>query len=163
MTTAPEQGVRPPILELITERETVAGAVAEQLREQIATLTDQLAAADNELAELAITRKTLLRLTGPTDAAKSTDATVASTAYQQILAVIGTATGPIRAKDLCVALGTGVTAKDTEGIRAKLKRLVARQILTESEPGLFILAPAALPQKRSASSTSNPQPNSERT
>jgi len=31
-------------------------------------------------------------------------------------------------------------AKDTEGLRAKLKRLVARAVLTEPEPGLFALA-----------------------
>jgi len=38
--------------------------------------------------------------------------------------------GPgLRAKDLCRALGFGTELKDTEGIRAKLKRLVNRQIL----------------------------------
>ena len=31
--------------------------------------------------------------------------------------------------------------KDTEGVRAKLKRLVNRQILTESQPDLFTLNP----------------------
>ncbi|MFF3867164.1 hypothetical protein [Micromonospora sp. NPDC001898] len=46
----------------------------------------------------------------------------------------------MRAMDICHALGTGVTAKDTEGLRAKLKRLVARHILTEPEAGLFTLA-----------------------
>lgn len=51
------------------------------------------------------------------------------------------ATAPMRAKDICQALGTGTTAKDTENLRAKLKRLVARQILTEPEAGLFTLAP----------------------
>lgn len=47
----------------------------------------------------------------------------------------------MRAKDICQALGTGTTAKDTENLRAKLKSLVARQILTEPETGLFTLAP----------------------
>jgi hypothetical protein len=37
------------------------------------------------------------------------------------------------------ALGIGTEPKDTEGIRAKLKRLVNRQILTETEPGLLTL------------------------
>lgn len=50
--------------------------------------------------------------------------------------------GPFGAKDVCLALGLGVTAKDTEGLRAKLKRLVTRQILIEAEPGVFTLAPA---------------------
>jgi hypothetical protein len=131
---------QPPLLDLLTERETAAGIAAERLREQITSLTDQLTTAETELAELAITRKTLLSLTGHTDAAAPADATVASPAYQQILAVFHTATAPMRAKDICHALGTGTTAKDTEGLRAKLKRLVARQILTEPEAGLFTLA-----------------------
>ncbi|RKR88336.1 hypothetical protein BDK92_2649 [Micromonospora pisi] len=132
---------QPPLLDLLTERETAARAAAERLREQIASLSDQLTTAETELAELAITRKTLLSLTGHTDTTAPADATVASPAYQQILAVFHTATSPMRAKDICHALGTGVTAKDTEGLRAKLKRLVARQILTEPEAGLFTLAP----------------------
>jgi hypothetical protein len=45
-----------------------------------------------------------------------------------------------RAKDVCHALGIGVTPKETEGIRAKLKRLVNRHILTETQPGLFTLS-----------------------
>jgi hypothetical protein len=40
---------------------------------------------------------------------------------------------------VCLALGIGTEPKDTEGIRAKLKRLVNRQIVTETQPGLFIL------------------------
>ncbi|RQX05909.1 hypothetical protein [Micromonospora inaquosa] len=131
---------RLPVLDLLTERETAAGVTVERLREQIGILTDQLTTAETELAELAITRKTLLNLTGHADPAAPADATVASPAYQQILAVFHTAAGPMRAKDICRALDTGVTAKDTEGLRAKLKRLVARQILTEPEAGLFTLA-----------------------
>jgi hypothetical protein len=38
-----------------------------------------------------------------------------------------------------LALSIGTEPKDTEGIRAKLKRLVNRQILTETPPGLFTL------------------------
>ncbi|GAA0908470.1 hypothetical protein Vau01_100260 [Virgisporangium aurantiacum] len=50
------------------------------------------------------------------------------------------ATGnPLRAKDICVALGTGTAAKNTESLRAKLKRLVTRDVLTELESGLFAL------------------------
>jgi hypothetical protein len=129
----------PPIWDLITERETVATAVAQQLREQIAELSAQLADAETELADLAVTRKTLTKLTGQTDATTRLDVTVAGVAYQQILAVF-TTTEPMRAKDVCLALGLGVAPKDTEGIRAKLKRLTARQILVETEPGLFALA-----------------------
>ena len=139
------------ILDLITAQEAAATAQAEQLREQITTLAEQLTAAETELADLATTRATLLRLTGADDP-PSADATLASTAYQQILAVF-TTTGDIdglRAKDICRALGVDTTANHTESLRAKLKRLVARGALAEPEPGLFTLT-------RPATSSPNPE------
>lgn len=45
----------------------------------------------------------------------------------------------LRAKDLCESLDAGLEPKQIEGMRAKLKRLVSRGILTEPEPGLFTL------------------------
>jgi hypothetical protein len=101
----------------------------------------QFARAETQLSQLAITRKTLTSLIGEPEASAAADATVTSAAYQQILGVFGTATGALRAKDVCLALGLDTAAKDIEGLRAKLKRLVARQILVETEPGLFTLAP----------------------
>lgn len=130
-----------PLLDLIDERQAAAGAAADVLREQIAKLTAELALVETELTELAITRKTLQRLTGQAEATAPVDATITSAAYQQILAVFATAASGMRAKDVCLTLGLGVTAKDTEGMRAKLKRLVSRQILIEAEPGLFTLVP----------------------
>ncbi|WP_432986313.1 hypothetical protein [Dactylosporangium sp. CA-233914] len=141
------------ILDLITTRETAATTQAEQLREQINTLTEQLAAIETELADLATTRGTLLRLAITTDSTASTDATLASTAYQQILAVFATTESGLRAKDICHALGVGTTANHTESLRAKLKRLVARSVLTEAEPGLFALA-------QPTTSSPNPTPES---
>jgi hypothetical protein len=44
---------------------------------------------------------------------------------------------PLRARDLCIALDLPIAAKNTEGIRSKLKQLVSRGILAETEPGLF--------------------------
>jgi hypothetical protein len=131
----------PPILDLIAERETAATATAAALRDQIARLTDQLTRAETELTELAITRKTLMRLTGEAEVTTPLDATIASGPYQQILAVFATTTSPLRAKDVCLALDAAATAKDVEKMRARLKRLVTRQILVETEPGLFTLAP----------------------
>jgi hypothetical protein len=132
--------ILPPQLDLIANREATASTTAEQLRERIAQLTDQLAVAETELAELAITRKTLTRPTGgdiqaPTPVDTPVDATIASPA------AFATAPGGMRAKDLCLALGLDITPQHTEGTRAKLKRLVTRSILTEPEPGLFTLAP----------------------
>jgi hypothetical protein len=142
------------ILELITTREAVATAQAEQMRAQIAALTEQLALVDAELADLATTRTTLLRLAGVTDASTApTHATTASPAYQQILAVFTTSANPLRAKDICNILGTGTAAKNTENLRAKLKRLVTRGVLTEPEPGLFTLA-----QPTTSSPDQTPEP-----
>ncbi len=142
------------ILDLLTTRETAATTQAEQLREQITTLTEQLTTVETELTDLAITRATLLQLTGAADSPPPADATPASTAYQQLLAVFTATTGSgLRAKDICHALGVGTTANHTESLRAKLKRLVARGVLTEPEPGLFTLA-------QSTTSTPNPTPES---
>jgi hypothetical protein len=147
------------LLALITERETTTAAAAEQLRQQITELTDQLIHVDTELTELAITRRTLLRLAGPTDTPPA-GATVTSPAYQQIIAVFTTTTTRLRAKDVCHALGIGTTANDTESLRAKLKRLVARNVLVEPEPGLFTLADTST---EATTSSSIPDPNPERT
>lgn len=76
---------------------------------------------------------------------RTPDSTVASPAYQQILAVFTATDNPLRAKDICHALGTGTTAKDTERLRAKLKRLVARDVLTELEPCLFAVPATSSP------------------
>ena len=38
---------------------------------------------------------------------------------------------------VCQALDLPILPKNTEGIRAKLKRLVTRGVLAELEPGLF--------------------------
>jgi hypothetical protein len=94
------------------------------------TPTEQLTAVD--LA-------TLLRLTGTADGPPPADTTVASTAYQQILAVFAPAnTGS--AKDMGHALDIGATTNRTESPARKLKRLVTRGVLTEPEPRVFTLA-----------------------
>jgi hypothetical protein len=128
-----------PILEAITAREAVTGLAADQLREQISVLSQQLSAFETELADLATTRSTLLRLGGHIED-QSAETAPGNPTYQQILAVFATPGHPLRAKDICQALGIGVTANHTESLRAKLKRLVARDVLTEDRPGLFALA-----------------------
>jgi hypothetical protein len=131
----------PPILDLIAERQTIATAAGTTLREQITALTERLAAIETELTELTITRKTLLRLAGESEVTTALDATIASGPYQRILAVFAGATSAIRAKDVCLALDTDTSPKSVEKTRARLKRLVTRQVLAEPEPGLFALAP----------------------
>lgn len=125
------------ILDRITERETIAAHTAERLREQIALLSTELTRIDRELADLATTRTTLQHLTTTEFAAD--DPTVISSAYQQILAVLKTAPAGMRAKDVCLALDIEPLPKHVEGARAKLKRLVNREIATEVQPGIFTL------------------------
>ena len=127
------------LLGLIGERETTAAATAGRLREQITLLTSELTRIDHELADLATTRSMLRDLA--TTEFTADDPTVISAAYQQILAVLGATTAGMRAKDVCLALGIEPLPKHVEGARAKLKRLVTRELVTEDQPGIFTLIP----------------------
>jgi hypothetical protein len=124
------------LLGLIDERESTAAA---RLREQITLFTCELTRIDRELADLATTR-TMLRELAATEFTAD-DPTVISAAYQQILAVLGTASAGMRAKDVCLALGIEPLPKHVEGARAKLKRLVTRELVAEDQPGIFTLIP----------------------
>ncbi|MBV1856615.1 hypothetical protein [Catellatospora tritici] len=66
--------------------------------------------------------------------------------------MFGTAVGSMRAKDGCLEIGVGITAKDTDGMRAKLKRIVNRQILVEAGPGLFARSQQRRPHSSGAGS-----------
>jgi hypothetical protein len=127
------------VLGLIAEREAAAIRAADELRTQITTLTSELAGIDDELADLATTRQTLRTLAKAEFTAD--DPTVISSAYQQILTVLRTAPAGMRAKDICVALDIEPLPKHVEGARAKLKRMVSREILAEDPPGIFTLTP----------------------
>jgi hypothetical protein len=141
------------ILDLISERQAAVAATITDLREHIGKLTNELRTAEIEFNDLATTRTTLNRLTATSDDLTASNP-LEITAYQQILAVFHTGNGALRAKDVCHALGMGVEPKDTEGVRAKLKRLVKRRQLTEAEPGLFALPvpPAAADQATTSNS-----------
>ena len=125
------------ILGLITDREGAARLRGDQIRAQITALTSELAHIDAELADLTTTRSTLRALAAAEFTAD--DPTVISAAYQQILTVLGTSTTGMRAKDICLALDIEPLPKHVEGTRAKLKRLVTREIVTETTPGIFTL------------------------
>lgn len=127
------------ILGLIAERETTARHRAEHIRAQIAALTSDLAQIEADLADLTTTRRTLRALAAGECTAD--DPTVTSSAYQQILTILSASTTGMRARDICLALQIEPIPKHIEGTRAKLKRLVNRTIVTESEPGIFTLAP----------------------
>ena len=127
------------ILDLIAERETLAGQAADRLREQITALTAELAQLDSDLADLATTRTTVKDLAA--EQFTDEDPTIASAPYQQILAALAAHPAGMRAKDICLAVGVDPIPKHVEGARSRLKRMVTRKILTENEPGVFTLAP----------------------
>ena len=127
-----------PLLERVDARERELTAAAEQLRTQIDELTTRLRELDEEIENLAATRKTLLAL--PPVAPEPTEeppALPAHPAYQQILETFAETPGPKRARDLCQALDLPLTPKSIESTRHKLKRLVSLGVLAEAEPGLF--------------------------
>ncbi|MGW0801389.1 hypothetical protein [Nonomuraea sp. NPDC002799] len=125
-------------LERLAEREAAAQAEADHLREQIGELTQRLSTAEQVLSRLRVTRQTILEMTGePSEA--SSGAAVLSPVYRQILTIVEQAPDGLRVKDICRMLNTDVDHKHTESLRAKLKRMVARGVLTEPEPGLFTL------------------------
>jgi hypothetical protein len=125
-------------LERLAEREAAAQAEAVRLREQITELSQRLSAAEDVLSRLHITRETILEMTG--DLAETASGLPAlSPVYRQILAIVEQAPDGLRVKDICRMLNTEADHKHTESLRAKLKRMVARGILNEPEPGLFTL------------------------
>ncbi|MFD9125720.1 hypothetical protein [Kitasatospora sp. NPDC059571] len=127
-----------PLLERIDARERELGTAAEQLRTQIDELAARPRELDEEIENLAVTRKTLRTL--PATAPEPTQeppALPTHPAYQQILGTFAKTPGPKRARDLCQALDLPLTPKSIESTRHKLKRLVGLGVLAETEPGLF--------------------------
>lgn len=90
------------------------------------------------MERLEITRETVLEL-ATEDGAPAPEPLPPG--YPEILALFEQHTDGLRAKDVCHTLGLGIEPRHTEGVRAKLKRLVNRGILTDPEPGLFTLTP----------------------
>lgn len=128
-------------LERITDREQQATAAREQIRTQISELTARLDDLDAELADLAVARKVLLALGEDEQPPTTHPALPDNPAYQHILTVLTDADGPLRCKDLCHALDTGTEPKHIEGMRSKLKRLLATGLVVEEAPGLFAIPP----------------------
>jgi hypothetical protein len=73
------------------------------------------------------------------------DQAVMSPAYRQIAAVFAERSGAKRCRDVVAAIGVlEATDSQRESMRSKLKRLVARGVLIEAEPGLFELSAAGV-------------------
>ncbi|MFE1989532.1 hypothetical protein [Streptomyces mirabilis] len=124
-----------PLLDVLGIQEDAARALADDLRTRIDELQTRLREAETHLEHLAITRKTVTGLAdwlpaAPPDLPEHPD-------YPRILAVFNDATGPLRAREVCEALDHELLPKNIEGTRAKLKRLVKLDILTEVDAGSF--------------------------
>ncbi|MEE1767122.1 hypothetical protein PUR34_02735 [Streptomyces sp. JV185] len=124
-----------PLLDALGIQEEAARALADDLRGQIAELQDRLRETETHLEHLSITRKTITGLAdrlpaSPPHLPEHPD-------YPRILAIFNEAAGSLRARDICEALDHELLPKNIEGTRAKLKRLVKLDILTEAETGSF--------------------------
>ncbi|SEG85570.1 hypothetical protein SAMN05216223_11696 [Actinacidiphila yanglinensis] len=124
-----------PLLEALDLQEDAAQALADDLRAQIEDLQTRLREAQTHLDHLTITRKTVTGLAdrlppSPPELPDHPD-------YPRILADFNRTAEPLRAKDVCEALGHELLPKYVEGTRAKLKRLVKLGILTEADTGNF--------------------------
>ncbi|GAA3730910.1 hypothetical protein HDA32_005602 [Spinactinospora alkalitolerans] len=120
-------------------REQALAREAEQTRARIGELTATLGELDEAIAHLQITRTTLLSLIGEDGAEPAAPPPVLPDhpAYRQIMDAFADLGRPLRARDLCQTLDLPIVSKNVENIRSKLKRLVSRGILVETEPGLF--------------------------
>jgi hypothetical protein len=130
------------LLDRIDAREQALAGEAADAQSRIDELTARLRELQQEISDLQVTRKTLIALAGQDDEPPAAEAAPAPDlpghpACRQILGAFAELRRPLRARDLCTALDLPIAAKNTEGIRSKLKRLVSRGILVETEPGLF--------------------------
>ncbi|MFJ6437831.1 hypothetical protein [Streptomyces sp. NPDC091416] len=124
-----------PLLDALEFQEDAARVLADDLRAQIDDLQTRLREAETHLEHLAITRTTV---TGLADRLPNVAPDLPEHPdYPRILDAFNQTTGPLRAKDVCGALGHELLPKNVEGIRAKLKRLVKHGILTEADTGNF--------------------------
>ncbi|GAA0412103.1 hypothetical protein [Streptomyces luteireticuli] len=137
------------LLEKIETRQQLVRETAGRLRDRIARLTEQLAAAEETLNRLETARETILELAAE-DGTPPPEPL--PTGYREILALFEQAGEALRAREVSRALGLDSESRHTENTRAKLKRLVTRNILTEPEPGLFTLS-KAVPGTPGANST----------
>jgi hypothetical protein len=161
------------LLERLEAREAAARTRMEALRAEMDRLAEQMAAEQELLGRLEITKETVIEVLAG-DAVPGEDAVVAErdpgpkagtgaaasrvgaqvpvfgqdghgggrglpVAYRDVVEVLADA-GPLRARQVCQAVGVGAEPRHREGMRIKLKRLVERGWLVEAEPGLFACA-----------------------
>jgi hypothetical protein len=149
------------LIDELQRRESVARAEAEELRGQIAQLTERLAGVEDRLSRLVITGETVDEVLSeavpeapPVVAADGAvpsrsgrmpvagvlavppwragaEASVLPQAYRDLLEVAEDAGRPLRAGQIAAAAGRSTGKAKVEGLRSKLKRLVERGWLAE--------------------------------
>lgn len=147
---------------LLDAHEVAVRARVEELRERAAQVAIELGEAEKALEHVAITRATLAAVIAGDEVldglrAQGTDAPVPDApgpglvpvwragsgvehlpaGYRAVWRAVIGAPGPVRAKELAVAIGLESSVGKVEGLRAKLKRLSARGWITEPAPGVF--------------------------
>src|SRR6266540_925168 len=138
------------LLEALAAREQAARARVEALRAELDRLAEQLAAEQALLERLEVTRQTVVEVLAggalPGEAAVVSDPEAGVAAAPRV-GVPVPAFGqdgdgrrlPTAYRDVVEVLA-GAGPRHREGMRIKLKRLVARGWLVEAEPGLFACA-----------------------
>lgn len=156
--------------EELTRREEIASDQVEELRGRIAELTEQLQGLERRLSRLVITRETMTDLLAEVDdlevAVEHTAPQPVSVGsspiglvlvpqrepgmdpeavlpqdYGDILAVLSTTAGGLRAGQVAAELGINTIERSkVEALRSKLKRLVARGWAEQQPSGVFMIA-----------------------
>ncbi|MGP3930117.1 hypothetical protein [Nonomuraea sp. KM88] len=132
-------GTSKPSARKVDAREQALTGQIEQAQAEIDAMVAHLGELHEAIEHLRITRKTLLSLAdepGP-EPAPPPPVVPDHPAYPQVLDAFADLGRPLRTRDLCQALDLPIVKKNTENIRAKLKRLVNQGILVETEPGMF--------------------------
>jgi hypothetical protein len=153
---------------LLDDHEVAVRATIDELREQAARVAVALGEAERALEHVSITRATLAAVLAGHGAAAGpargmnaperesavggmgepaqvpawrVDLTEAHlpAGYRMLWLAVRGAAGPVRAQELARALGLEPVPAKVEGLRSKLKRLVARGWITEPAPGVFAL------------------------
>lgn len=141
---------------LLDAHEVVVRARVDSLREQAARVAVELGEAQVALDHVEITRATIAVVTGQDSvgsAIQSIDVEKQGTVvppwredlsgahlpveYRRVWHQVAEAGGPVRSRQLTVALGLEPSPARVEAVRYKLKRLVTRGWLTEPSPGMF--------------------------
>jgi hypothetical protein len=135
------------VLRLLGEQETMCRAEVERLEAEQARIAGLLASCRVELERLVVAREVVagLGLLPPVAAAASPGGGVPAlqgTEFgQQLLTVLAAHAGPMRCREVVAALGEDPqVARHGERVRHRLKKLVAADLVIESELGVFTLA-----------------------